>query len=339
MIQEISIGPHQIKEYTIVCIEGLEGLEGLEGFPFLSIDNESYIVKAEIQTGLDFDICSNCHSILIGKGCSLADDITLMIDLNHDYYSVLQGVWEFMGKSQGESKIKRKGTVIIQNDVWVGHGATIMSGVTLHNGCIVAANAVVTKDVPPYAIVGGNPARIIKYRFDEEIIDGLQKIACWDWPETIKINRKEDFKLDPKDFVKKYYSEAEQKMDQKVKYVNETGRKVILLYPDVNQKFPLYKEFMKNFFKKDREQYELLIYVSKRETTEETITQIEDELKRYDRNCYVTLQTGEDIDEHSLFDYADYYVTTRHPSTVRNTCLCDLHEVKVLYGTDEILIE
>lgn len=59
---------------------------------------------------------------------------------------------------------------MIENDVWIGHGATIMGGVIIHNGAVVGANAVVTKDVSPYAIVAGNPARVIKYRFDDEII-------------------------------------------------------------------------------------------------------------------------------------------------------------------------
>ena len=68
-----------------------------------------------------------------------------------------------------------KGDIILEDDVWIGHSAIIMSGVTLGQGSIVAAGAVVTKDVPPYAIVGGNPAKIIKYRFEREVIEKLLK--------------------------------------------------------------------------------------------------------------------------------------------------------------------
>lgn len=118
-----------------------------------------------------------------------------MIDLNHEYASVCQGEASFLQGLSPRSKIRRKGTVIIQNDVWVGHGATIMAGVTLHNGCVVAANAVVTKDVPPYAIVGGNPAKILRYRFDETTITALQKIAWWDWPDCFQKTRRRDFTL------------------------------------------------------------------------------------------------------------------------------------------------
>jgi serine acetyltransferase len=69
-----------------------------------------------------------------------------------------------------------KGNIVIDDDVWIGYGVTILSGVHIGQGAVVAAGAVVTKDVPPYAIVGGVPAKIIKYRFSPEIIEELMKI-------------------------------------------------------------------------------------------------------------------------------------------------------------------
>ncbi len=152
MIQSIQVNPNQIKGYTEYT---LTGAPGYEGFPLLSIDTDSYIVNAEIQSGINFDIAGGRHAIYVGKGCSIAEDITFMVDLNHDYNSVAMGEWSFLKDVKKETRIKRKGSIIIQNDVWIGHGATVMSGVTLHNGCVIAANALVTRDVPPYAIVGG----------------------------------------------------------------------------------------------------------------------------------------------------------------------------------------
>ena len=76
-----------------------------------------------------------------------------------------------------------KGDVIIENDVWVGAKSSIMSGIKISNGSIIAAGSTVTKDVPPYAIVAGNPGRIVKLRFNENQIDQLLKIAWWDWDE------------------------------------------------------------------------------------------------------------------------------------------------------------
>ena len=76
-----------------------------------------------------------------------------------------------------------KGNINIENDVWIGAYSTIMSGVKIGNGAVIGASSVVTKDIPPYAIVAGNPAKIIKYRFTEEQIVSLLKIEWWNWDE------------------------------------------------------------------------------------------------------------------------------------------------------------
>ena len=84
-----------------------------------------------------------------------------------------------------------KGNVSIGNDVWVGADATILSGVTIGDGAIVGAHSVVARDVPPYAVVVGNPAKIVRYRFADDIIAELLKIAWWNWPdEKVKCEMK-----------------------------------------------------------------------------------------------------------------------------------------------------
>jgi len=74
-----------------------------------------------------------------------------------------------------------KGDTVVGNDVWIGMEATIMAGVTIGDGVIIASKSVVTKDIEPYSVVGGNPARVIKKRFDQNTINQLQKISWWDW--------------------------------------------------------------------------------------------------------------------------------------------------------------
>ena len=81
-----------------------------------------------------------------------------------------------------EPEWPNKGDTVVGNDVWFGHESIIMPAVTIGDGAIIGTRAVVTKDVPPYTIVAGNPARIIKARFDEETIKKLLQIAWWDWP-------------------------------------------------------------------------------------------------------------------------------------------------------------
>jgi virginiamycin A acetyltransferase len=88
-----------------------------------------------------------------------------------------------------ESKWPNKGDTIIGNDVWLGHEAVIMPAVSIGDGAIIASRSVVTKAVPPYTIVGGNPAKVIRKRFDEETILSLLEIRWWDWPiEVINKN-------------------------------------------------------------------------------------------------------------------------------------------------------
>jgi serine acetyltransferase len=99
-----------------------------------------------------------------------------------------------------------KGDIIIENDVWIGATTTIMSGVKISNGAVVAAGSIVTKDVPPYAIVAGNPAKVVKYRFTEEQIKKLLLISWWDWDEQkIKDNAISMWSDDINGFIDKFY--------------------------------------------------------------------------------------------------------------------------------------
>lgn len=87
-----------------------------------------------------------------------------------------------LNKKNVTSAWDNKGDIIIGNDVWIGYEAVIMAGVHIGDGAVIAARAVVTKDVPPYTIVGGTPARKIRMRFEAETIAKLQQIQWWNWP-------------------------------------------------------------------------------------------------------------------------------------------------------------
>ncbi|WP_247654650.1 CatB-related O-acetyltransferase [Microvirga sp. HBU67558] len=124
-------------------------------------------------------------TLRIGKYNSIADDVTIFLGGNHrtDWvttypFNVLDPVAEHI-KGHPHSR----GDVIIGNDVWLGRGCMIMSGVTIGDGACVAANAVVTRDVAPYTIVGGNPARMIRKRFTDAQIEHLLQIEWWNWPQ------------------------------------------------------------------------------------------------------------------------------------------------------------
>ena len=102
-------------------------------------------------------------------------------------FSIFRNGWEKVTPEMEELPIK--GDTVIQNDVWIGYNSLIMPGIKIGNGSIIASNSVVVKDVEPYSIVGGNPAKLIRKRFDNEIIDLLESIKWWDWPiEKITTN-------------------------------------------------------------------------------------------------------------------------------------------------------
>jgi virginiamycin A acetyltransferase len=126
--------------------------------------------------------------LVIGKFCALAKGVKFIMNgANHKIsgfstypFQIFGEGWEKVMPKPGD--LPYKGDTIVQNDVWIGYDALIMPGVTIGHGAIVASRSVVVGNVPPYAIVGGNPAVIIKHRFSSATIDALVSLAWWDWP-------------------------------------------------------------------------------------------------------------------------------------------------------------
>ena len=132
----------------------------------------------------------NGDRLKIGKFCSIACGAKFLFTSgNHSMQSLSTYTFPIFYEEWGldakdiRSAWDNKGDITIGNDVWIGYEAVILSGVTIGDGAIVGARAVVTKDVPPYTIVAGVPARPIRKRFDEETIAKLQALRWWDWDE------------------------------------------------------------------------------------------------------------------------------------------------------------
>lgn len=125
--------------------------------------------------GIKMWSANKLNKLKIGAYCSIAEGVKFILNADHPVNYVSTFPFKVMMLHEGLEAIS-KGDIIVDDDVWFGGDSTIMSGVHIGQGAVIAAGAVVTKDVPPYAIVGGVPAKIIKYRFDEKTIKKLMKL-------------------------------------------------------------------------------------------------------------------------------------------------------------------
>ncbi len=178
---------------TIYPLEGYERLCFLKNIiknPNIIVGDYTYyddfedVHNFEKNVKYHFDFTGD--KLIIGKFCMIASDVKFIMNganhLNDSIsaypFAIFGNGWE--GAMEGRS-YPNKGDLVIGNDVWIGYNATLMAGITVHDGAIIAANSTVTKDVEPYAIVGGNPAAVIRKRFSVEKIRELLAIKWWDW--------------------------------------------------------------------------------------------------------------------------------------------------------------
>lgn len=150
--------------------------------------------------------------ISIGSFCSLADDVHILSGIsNHwtDRAATKNPAVLFPGYRGLNTP--PAGPMVIGSDVWIGRGTIVLPGVNIGHGAVVGAGAVVTRDVAPYAIVAGNPARLIRHRFSPEIIEALLAIRWWDWPDE-KIQAYRDEFLGP---IEVFVARALREMQQR----------------------------------------------------------------------------------------------------------------------------
>lgn len=154
------------------------------------LDGDITIGSNTTINGPNTEFYSLDFPIKIGNFCSIARGTNIQ-EHNHDSKCITTYFIKYrvFNDNYGVDAIS-KGAIEIGNDVWIGTGSTILTGVKIGDGAVIAANAVVTNDVPAYAIVGGTPAQILKYRFSTDIINKLLEIKWWDWDiDKIKKNK------------------------------------------------------------------------------------------------------------------------------------------------------
>lgn len=148
----------------------------------VSVFNPQRVKVGEKTYGrLNVSIFNNMSDIVleIGKYCSIAGNVKFICGGDHDINSFM--TYPFKKKYFGNDEALSKGPIKIGDDVWIGTDALILSGVKIGRGSVIAAGSVVVKDVPPYSVVGGVPARVIKYRFDH---DTIERLKCLDYDKV-----------------------------------------------------------------------------------------------------------------------------------------------------------
>lgn len=160
--------------------------------PNIQVGDYTYYDDPEDSEGFERNVLYHFpfvgDRLIIGKFCALARGVTFIMNgANHSLagfstypFHIFGHGWESAQPSPGG--FPYKGDTVVGHDVWIGYQALIMPGVAIGNGAIVASRSVVTRDVPPYTIVGGNPAEPLKTRFPADVIAALQELAWWDWP-------------------------------------------------------------------------------------------------------------------------------------------------------------
>lgn len=168
-----------------VCICSKCELSDVEFGPYVYVAHHAQIGNSTIGARSSIGRYSKLRRVNMGKYCSVSWDVTIGAAAHALDHVSTHMFWhlEQFGISDTTSVSELEDPVIVGNDVWLGCCSVIKSGVSIGNGAVVGANAFVDKDVPPYAIVAGSPARVLRYRFSEDVCDVLQRLAWWDWDD------------------------------------------------------------------------------------------------------------------------------------------------------------
>lgn len=227
----------------------------------ITIGKMSYIGKSTFHLG-----GGRTSNISIGNYTSIATGCRFLMGMNHNYKYVSNFPFDdFLidGGSTNHYVDCNHYQIIIGHDVWIGERVTVMGGVTIGHGAVVAACSVVTHDVPPYAVVGGVPAKIIKYRFDKETVKRLMKIKWWYWDKDIIFNSVKLMKK-PAVFIEKFLLQEDCVDNNELKILDER-KKIFFFVADLEEKYAVYEDVINQYidFNKDNN-YILLIKVDKK---------------------------------------------------------------------------
>ena len=343
-----------------ISMEYVVADESLKGRNFLTYGACSYAGEPSLILP---DDGFKAH-ILIGRFDSLGGNIKFFMGKNHIYREVVSTYpfhvpWIYStlrSYGKGYSKVatfKQKHhnnhwQIIIGHDVWIGEDVKIMGGVKIGSGAIIGANSVVAKDIPPYAIAVGNPARVVKYRFDLETIKKFMTIKWWYW-DIEKVVANAPLMNDVEKFLSQHYplaaKQAETNLDRggiEIERYLEEGRNIYSFVVDFHAKQPIWKKIIEDFYHSEYPNAVLILLLTQ-ETTKEDFEELKSFVKSAgisgERIIHCVPFVGTEFISPYILKKSTHFITNRE--MVSLYCLDNLYDtdVKIISGIDDGVFE
>lgn len=306
-----------------------------EGMPVMYFGRGSFAVNINMSTFSD--AVEGVHLVYLGRYSSVGDNLNIICDMNHDFKAVYMGaIPEFAEESddprvrygQSVGSLKREGMTVIGNDVWIGNNVTIISDVVIGNGAVIGAGSMITKDIPPYTIWAGNPARQIGQRFSQDIIDKLMSISWWEYKPEKLLEIKADMKGDVEAFANKYCSEEQR--------VNKLEREKYIAFVDMESDYPTFCDVVEKFYEKYRgTENSLLLYYhnndEKEKNAAESVAEIIEDLSNDSK--IVLEEISADKDE-EVIKAADVFILGRDLRNIDRISYAMKHGTRIISGVD-----
>lgn len=334
----------------------LEYIEPANQIPqcFVTLGSCSYIVGGKMNI-LEW---YNGH-LLVGKFSSLSWGLSFDIGHNHVYKNVVT-TYPFETADRFKSFLERnhpydlnsvpklrtrdnKFQIIIGHDVWIGHDAKIFGGVKIGTGAIIGSNSVVAKDIPPYAVAVGNPAKVVKYRFRPEVIKKLSAIKWWNW-ELDKILANLPKMYDVENFLAEHYTPEleifpDDEISEQVKNFRAAGKNVYAFVADFRVNKPLWKRIVKGFCNSNSQNAALIIFLppGTLQSDADEVQKLFDETKKAYDNPLIICSPARDGKNFSVpaIRNATHFLMTRESVSLECTDFLHDTDVKIISAFDD----
>ena len=321
---------------------------GEKRFPYFFAGKGTYASALRLFSMLMGNDVDDVHFFQAGRYTSIGVNDQVMFNMDHDFDAVFQGVIPELASAesktfrprvgQSERTLKQKGMVILGNDVWIGNDVTILPGVVIGNGAIIGAGSIVTKDVPAYAVYAGNPAKLIRYRFPEHIINGLQKIAWWNFGQEELIAAKEDMLGGVEDFVAKYEPLAKV-CDYKGEYLPTlSGHSVpvMVIFLDIFDDFPIFGRVIEQFISEFKDKSaELILVYHDTEAEKRAVEVIAKTMEQIPYDVLFSLVMADETEEEAIISEADCLFMSRDINNIMRTSYAFKYGVRCLSPVDK----